>query len=443
MKNRSRLIFLLSLAVKLTFAALIIWRFGFDAHFTDNDSGQYLTAGINLFQHGVFSTNLSSPFLPTMFRTPIYSIFLAINFFLFGKFWVLSVYILQGLSMSLAALFLYHNLKNTISEKSAFWCAVLFAVEPFSNFISNVVTPDSFFAVLILVGVLCFWNFIRNGRRSDLAISAVFLAVATLVKPISQFLPLVLVVFLIFILKKNHVLAASTLKQALLYLLIFLAVIFPWVLRNKIVFKSWGITSLPSYNIYFYNAATLVAAENKIGTGQAQQLLLEKAQKDTGAKDQNGLFDPKYSGYLRSSAFKIILSHKLEYLKLHILTLGPFFINDGYGKIYPLFGLKLHNDQSITLLLSRGDFLDAKNYIFNRKNIDLVLFGIGKLLWFVIYAFIIRQLYKLWKEKDRSRLLNFTFFSLIILYFALLTGPVAAASYRMPVQAFIFILLFI
>lgn len=443
MKNRGRLIFLLSLAIKLTFAVMIIWRFGFDAHFTDNDSGQYLTAGINIFQHGAFSTSLSSPFLPTMFRMPIYSIFLAINFFLFGKFWILSVYILQGLLMSLAALFLYHNLKNTISEKSAFWCAILFAVEPFSNFITNVVTPDSLFAVTIIISMVSFWNFLKRPARSNLVVSSVFLALATLIKPISQFLPLLFLVVLVVAFVRSHMSRNQILKSAVLYLGVFLLVLSPWLLRNKITFNNWNISSLPSYNLYFYNAATVIAAENKIGTGRAQQLLLEKAQKDTGAKDRGDLFDPKYSGYLQSSAFKIILSHKLEYFKLHILTLGPFFINDGYGKIYPLFGLKLHNDQSITLLLSRGDFSDVKNYIFNRKNIDLILFGIGKLLWLVIYAFIIRRLYKLWKEKNQPRLLNFAFFSLIILYFALLTGPVAAASYRMPVQAFIFTLLFI
>lgn len=443
MSSKSKIIFFVSLAIKLIFAAFIVWRFGFDAHFTDNDVSKFLTAGVNLFRHGVFSMSSSAPFAPTMFIPPVYSLFLAANFFIFSKFWVLATYILQGLLMSWAAVYLYRNLEGNISGKSAFWCAILFAAEPFSNFITNVITPDSIFAVFLLVGVISFWNFLKGQSLAQLIVSSIFIALATLVKPISQFLPIVFLVVLILFLWKKKVAAKTRLKHALFYILIFLAILSPWLIRNKLSFNSFSITSLPAYNIYFYNAAAVIAKENKINIGEAQELLFKKAQNDTGAKKYEDFFDPRYSKYLRSEAFKILLSHKLEYLKIHLLTLGPFFVNDSYGKIYPLLGLKFHNEESITLLFSNGNFAKIVGYVFGRGFGNLLLFAIGKAVWLAVYILIFCHLCKLWKEKDRVRLLNFGFFSLAVLYFALLTGPVAAASYRMPIQAFIFALIFI
>jgi hypothetical protein len=443
MINRGKIIFWLSFSIKLALALVIVYRFGFNAHFTDNDSAQYLLGGVNVFQHGVFSINPLAPFVPTIFRTPTYSIFLALNFFVFGKFWVLAAYVLQGLLMSWAAVYLYRNLNGVVSEKSAFWCAVLFAIEPFSNFITNVATPDSFFAGLLIVGVISFWNFVRRPSKLTLIISSIFLAIATLTKPISQFLLFLFLIILFSVFVRKRMSGSQILKYTGLYLGIFLLALSPWLLRNKITFNNWSVSSLPSYNLYFYNAAMIVAKENKTDIGSAQELLFKKTKIDTGAKEQNDLVNPKYSSYLRSEAFKIIFSHKLEYLKLHLLTFGPFFINDGYSKIYPLLGLSSHNEQSITLLLSSGNFSKIKNYIFSRNLGSLFLFGIGKLLWLVVYVFIARHLYMLWKNKNRERLWNFAFFAIVILYFAVLTGPVAAASYRMPVQPFIFALLFI
>lgn len=440
--TREKKIFFISIVIKAALAAIIIARFGFNAHFTDNDVNKFLIAGVNLFRHGVFSMELSAPFMPTMFIPPIYSIFLALNFFIFGKFWVLAVYILQGIAMSWAAVYLYRNLKDLVGGRSAFWSAMLFAVEPFSNFIANVVTPDSFFTIAILVGIMKFWNFLRNQRKDELIASSIFISIATLIKPISQFLPVVFVLILVVVFWKNKIATKTRLKYAVYYVLIFLAILSPWIARNKITFNSLSITSLPSYNIYFYNAASVIAKENKVGIGEAQDILFKKAQKETGVREYKDFFDPKYSSYLRLNALKILLSHKMDYLKIHLLTLVPFFVNDGYNKIYPIFGLNLHNDQSITLLFSGGNFSKAFNYIFSRSYISLFFFGIGKVFWIIIYAFIFKHLYGIWKRKDIS-LLNFAFFAIVILYFAVLTGPVAAASYRMPVQPLIFILLFI
>jgi hypothetical protein len=443
MISRGKIIFWLSFSIKLLLAVIIVYKFGFNAHFTDNDVNKFLSAGVNFFQHGVFSMSLSAPFVPTMFIPPVYSVFLASIFFVFGKFWVLAVYILQGLLMSWAALYLYRNLRGTVSERSAFWVAVIFAIEPFSNFITNVTTPDSLFAVMLIVGVISFWNFLRRPKNSTLIISSVFLVIATLIKPISQFLPVLFIVIMVAVLARNSFKKVQIAKYAGIYLGIFLILLSPWLVRNKITFNNWNITSLPSYNLYFYNAAMVVAKDNKTDISAAQELLFKKAQKDTAVKVSEDLFNPKYSKYLQTQAFKIILSHKAEYLKLHLLTFGPFFINDGYNKIYPLLGLSLHNDQSITLLLSNGNLSQIKNYLFSRNFFSLFLFGIGKVVWLVIYVFILRHLYLLWKNKERVRLWNFAFFAVVILYFAALTGPVAAASYRMPVQAFIFTLLFI
>ncbi|TSC91543.1 MAG: hypothetical protein CEN90_341 [Parcubacteria group bacterium Licking1014_17] len=437
--NRARLLFILSLLFKLIIAATVIWRFGQDIHFTDNDATQYLNAGINLFRHGVFSMDAQAPLSPTMFRTPLYPIFLFAVNFLSGRLWVVSAYVLQGLIISFAVVYLYRGIKNIFGEKPAFWSAFLFALEPFSNFNTNIITPDSIFTALITIASVAFLKVLFKPVRRNLVISAVALALAVLTKPIAEFIP---VLFLIaFFLKWG--IARVYIKKAIVFVAVFVVIISPWVIRNYVDFKSLQISSLPSYNLYLYNAALALASQKNISFTKAQNQLMSKAEKDLGISGNMDLYDPKYGNYLRQNALQIIGADPLDYVAAHILTICPFLINDGYQKFYPLVGINFHNSESITLMLKSGNFKDVVSYVFGRSFDNMILFGIGKLFWVVIYAFILCNIYRRIQEKNKKSLIALAFFAIVIAYFAVLTGPVAAASYRLPVQGLIFLLIFI
>ncbi len=438
-KDRSRIIFVIALVAKLTVFALVIWRFGAAVSYTDTDARQYLTAGLNFFQHGVFSASSTAPFVPIMFRTPLYSIVLAILHGISAHWWPVFVWLLQDGVMALVAVFMYRELNNYTNERRAFYATLFFAVEPYGLLNGNIATPESLFTACIIVASFLFLRYYRLRNVKTLIWSAIFLSLAILIKPIAQFLPLLTLAGIAMFIRPRRL----SIKHGLIFVSVCLLVLAPWLTRNLITFNRLDISSLPSYNLYFYNAAAVVAAQQHIGTATAQTLLLQQATRDTGHTKQDDYFDPKFGPYLRSAALTIIVPHWWLYTRIHLLSLLPFFLNDGYQKLYPLFGITLHNTTSVTLLAAQGQWREITTYVFGRGGLTVFLFSLGKLIWLVVYIGIIVRLRQHWRNKNRAVIPVIIMCFCLIIYFAVLTGPVAAAPYRLPVQSFIFSLLFI
>jgi hypothetical protein len=223
-------------------------------------------------------------------------------------------------------------------------------------------------------------------------------------------------------------------KHLFLFLVVFSALIAPWLFRNKQEFGVWGMSAQPAFNLYSYLAPTLLAIDNH--TDISVQL------KDFVAKDG---FDANNitlsnSDVYKNKALKVVLEHKTALIKSLGITLVTFFTHDGMLTIFGYAGIHIENaiHQPALFLLAHPTELFQTIYKYSMSPAILIL--LLRLIWvgitfFFVYGFIG------YLVKEQSKAVAILAI-LIVSYFALTTalnGFGVNARFRVPVNVFIFI----
>lgn len=229
------------------------------------DSYEYISIAnniINIGQYSVSQTNSKDfpNFLgesPTRMRQPLYPFFLAILFFFFGNS-VVSVQLVQ-LILSLLTLFLIIDVGKRIfgSDYSQINNIILSLYFPLWMLSASILTET----VFIFFIVISFRYYIRSKEKNDvklILLSAIFLGLAFLTRPIALILFLVIGIIHLYPLKKNNY------KYFSIFAISFILVIIPWTLRNYFVMNEFSpLSSDGGYNLY---ASTLGVNEKPWNT---------------------------------------------------------------------------------------------------------------------------------------------------------------------------------
>ena len=136
--------------------------------------------------------------------------------------------------------------------------AALYAVEPSSIiYVAKILTETLFtlFATGLLIGFTC-W--LRGGTRSDLVFAAICLAVGCFVRPILYYAPLVLAALGV-IAWRHQGTRSRAIAHIALFLVVALAPIVAWRVRNTIVAGYDGFAAIADVNLMEYRAAGAIA----------------------------------------------------------------------------------------------------------------------------------------------------------------------------------------
>lgn len=216
--------------------------------------------------------------------------------------------------------------------------------------------------------------------------------------------------------------------------IILILAISPWLIRNRLTLGTWQPSSLFGVQLYWGHLETL---ERYLGVPQeiAHQKNLDRAIKFTGGNFET----PQAVNILAKEALTIIKNNPGAYIKIYIFNLGLFFIIDGYK------GIASYVADIKPNFINFGDFLvkfQFKELFFRLKDFsffDLALPIFGRILWIVttILSFIGIFL-GIRKMPDKRSIL--ILFSLLIFYFAIMTGPIFSPDprFRIPVNGFLF-----
>ncbi len=383
----------------------------------------YLLLAENLYEHGVFSLSLEEPLMPDSFRAPGYPSFLAALYAVFGSW--LMVLVAQSVVVSVAPALLYLVVRP-LHERAAWWGSIAFALEPIRLFASSVLLSDALF-VCLLLGMLLL--FIKAVERSSLALVAgvgLLLGAAILVRPIAQFLPLVLLGYLAF----QRVPWRRALPLAAVFLLVCAALVLPWMARNHARFGSWSISSVSTYNLAVYNAPEYARYRP---SGERAQILEAFAARQA-ALPQHEQLSLARAGEFSAVFWDVVRGSEPDYALFHVFKTIPFFLTDGLRDTVRLFGVELRMPNITSALLSgkvgelgaslRGDWL----------SVALLVAGSGT--WALVLCLCAWLIYLCLRGRADKRWL---FFAALALYFALLTGPVSNARYRLPAEGFLFV----
>lgn len=386
------------------------------------DSNHYRILAEHILSKKAFDT-FPDRTSPDSFRTPGYPLFLA-GLYALGGSWKAAA-LLQAIAVSGIGVLVYLLGKEMFGERVGMFAGILAILDPINLFYSTLTLSDSFFTLLFLASLIALiWS--SQGNKWAF-LSGAILGYAVLVRPIGQFLPVLFLGYLWFSLQDRRLL----IRRAGIFLIGFFIIVFSWMLRNKIIFDSWQLSSVGNFNAGYFSMLFL-EQQTGIPAGEYERRLVnEKAGGDPM------VLRTLYGGPISLGfAKEVISTDPLSYMGFHIVKTMPFFLNDGLREIARLLEFSDATLPNLSGFLLSGDFSELALAVTKGDMNTLLFFiGTGTMAIFLIFAG-----YGIWHGALNARLRLFSLLILLsVLYFALLTGPVANARYRMPAMPLIII----
>jgi 4-amino-4-deoxy-L-arabinose transferase-like glycosyltransferase len=253
---RSPLFFLFCVALLLRLAYLkTYWQtvpdWGIDAQ-------GYHQLAINIIERNVFSLNGQPPFQPDAIRTPVYPLFIALVYYVFGiapHVVLIAQTILDSITTLLVAVTAW---QCTRSRRVATVAGVLYAIYPTTWIYTTELYVES---VLAFGVILTFWfaTQILSARGDPQARWTVGAGLASglclLIKPNVVLLPLIL---------GGSLLVQKKFRAAIVFAAVIATILAPWILRNTLVFGRPMLSTVFENNLMRVSApATLAQARGE------------------------------------------------------------------------------------------------------------------------------------------------------------------------------------
>jgi len=360
----------------------------------------YFEIATNVLAGNGFSMATTSPYVPNALRTPGYIYPLAA---LLGTVGIAGAAIVQLLLSALIPVFGMHIARHiTNSHRIGIIAGVILALDPTLALLSFNFYTDTLFIFLFFAWTLLIFRYLEEPRWMTLVISATVLGLAIITRPTAQYIPLLLVPFIMWRSAEGW---RHSLAHVLVSLAIVGAILTPWIMRNYHEFGAVGLSSQKAYVLYtnFAPAVLSVARGSDFAT--------EFTTFSTYEERYSNIITLKNSDAYIAKALEVVLAHPAASLFVASKSLYTFFANDG---VYALLVAIGHAPYDFLWLLIPA-----------------------RLLWIAITiaAFIGALVYLL---KQRSQLAILII--LLVAYFAL-TSTIAAFGtnprYRLPVDPII------
>ncbi|PJE64570.1 MAG: hypothetical protein COU90_01890 [Candidatus Ryanbacteria bacterium CG10_big_fil_rev_8_21_14_0_10_43_42] len=392
-----------------------------------SDSGGYIATARHMLAEGEFASPGAGE--PQSYQVPIYPLFLAGVMALSGGTTI--IILLQILIAGLSSVLVY-KLGSIISHTVGIGSALLFMVDPISVFFSTTILTETIFIFFLLLAIYIHMRFFGSLWKGVL-LAGIVLGVATLTRPSAIVLPPIFV--LTFLL--THTL--PTIKQKLIPMVVFsfgfFLVVFPWLLRNKVLFNTWELTAVATIQWYDYNAPLFYAQQHNITHTEAKDIFRSRLFEINPYKNNDGTL--QNTPYMRQVVYEFLREDPLGYAGFHIIKTIPFFVSDGLRDIARRMELVGHQPNIGDAVL-RFDLPKLQHILFESGRSSLLLIT-GSGMWvFITLGMIISMLgYRRLNERARRILL----ISILAVFMTMLIagGPNSSARYRLSISPFMFI----
>jgi 4-amino-4-deoxy-L-arabinose transferase-like glycosyltransferase len=405
-KKNLLVIFLISLCLRSIWL-LLLWL-NPEKSF-DNDSFLYIALAESLIDSGTF---------PSIFRTPLYPFFIAIIYGLFGKFLqaVLCIQYLLDSTTSLIVMGIFSKIGG--NTRYAFIAGLAYAINPFAIFASNTILTETLFTFIFSMAIYFLVTFLKDKNRKKLVIFAFILALSALCRPISLFVPIALIFFVISV--KGNV--SARISNGLVFILIFYCTLLPWYVRNYHQFGYWGLSTIDGYNfIYYESPSILMIKKNPFTTIQfdinkpfeeEQKYIwhnLREKYKWDNQSIQELIDNPSRIAIMKAEGMKVITANPHIFFLSHLSGIGRTLF-----PFYPRFAKFLETDSlslkvfmmCIDVLIMGCALLGVISVELNRGNPVIIR---GATLLFIV----------------------------LIVYFSFLPGVYSYSRFRVPVLPYI------
>jgi 4-amino-4-deoxy-L-arabinose transferase-like glycosyltransferase len=322
------IVFILALAASSIFA---LYSFPLEG----KDALQYNSLARNVYSGHGFSLNSEAPYIPTMFREPMYPLFLAAVYTVFGysiKFAIM----VQMMLHALTALLAYGIAKEIFTQKIAFLSALAVAVFPTLASMSAYLMSETFFTFILCLAAYIFIKAAKEWKAAYfLAAGAVF-GTLILTKTITLLLPAVMVLCLLILNVKRRMIWKQVLLCVVAFVISCSIIVGIWSVRNEKLFGTYALVSIRGGEVMWSRAEKIDDSPREIMASVCCSFSEFAAKKlfpdmigDSGRylyKDlgkatvlelkyaEEGKTPVEIDKILRSEAFSKIAKHPLQYL---------------------------------------------------------------------------------------------------------------------------------
>lgn len=197
--------------------------------FYNNDTMEYVAPAESLIASGRYVANGQ----PEIERTPGYSI-LFIPGILFRSIGPVTIAI--QIILSCFSVFLVYRIGILLFDRReiAILSAALYAVEPLSIMYASMLYSETLYATLFLIFLYFLLKYLKTHALSDIVLSAAAVAATTYVRPISYFIPCLIVFALVSWTFLRRTVDRKLLLHTAAFFIISMGLIIVWQARNKI-----------------------------------------------------------------------------------------------------------------------------------------------------------------------------------------------------------------
>ena len=418
-KKHVSLLIILVIAFALR-ASLLIVAFQHPERAFQLDSLTYVEPALKLLGEGLYPE--------TAYRTPVYPLFIAAIYSVFGPHpqAVIAGQVIIGMFSVLLTYILGLRL---VCRRTAIIAALLMAINVESITHTFYILSETLFTFLLLLSLLALIQFWQKGGRFLLPISAITMAVATLCRPITQYLPVLVAILIVFGLRqlawRQRFFAAAT------YLIVFIVTLGPWIARNYYLCGIPAVSTIESYSMLGYNAATVEAYLSRGSEEAARRKLQDQVNAQMAA---SGLADNDInrSRVQNQLAHQIIFGYPAIFLYMHLKGDLNSLLPDATGTM-EILGLTVGGKGTLSVLNQQGVVAAVEHY-FGGSMWLLWLFSPLILLLVLNYFFFLVGAVVLASKKEW-----FVFWVLLIpiMYLLLLPGAASMARFRVPVMPYL------
>jgi len=300
--------------------------------FVENDTESYLAPAQALLTSGTFSTANR----PEIVRTPGYPLFLIPGLVL-GHLKAVTIALQIAIS-TLTVFLVYLTSREVFPETITYWCASFYAIEPLSVFYSSQLMSETLFSFMVVLFLYLIARYIKQPRLTILLAAALVLAAATYVRPISYYLPIVLVPIIFYTSARIHR-RHKVMIHALSFLLFCFGLLAPWQIRNYRVAGYGQLSAVGDQNLYFYRSASVIAeltnrsfddVQKELGFNDWEQYLHVHPDQATWSYGQRYAF-------MRWEGLQLIRHNLGIYAPNHLRGMVSLIANPGgivYGKLF-------------------------------------------------------------------------------------------------------------
>lgn len=392
------------------------------------DSGGYIGAAhVLLMEHRFASPGAAEP---QSYLMPGYPMLLALIFFLGGG--VASMIVFQALLAGLSAVLIY-RIGKEIAPKVGTLAAWISVFDPISIFYTATILTETVFIFLTLLAVYVFLRSFSGGGIRGMAFVGFLIGISVYVRPNAIVFPAVFI-FALFVWKEVFSWRQALVRSAILGVTVFL-VVFPWMLRNKIIFNTWDFTAVSTIQWYWYNVPLYYAHTHGITHNEALDVFRKRLYEINPYHSDDGTL--RNAPYMRLVVFEFLREDPLGYAWFHVVKSVPFFVSDGLRDIARRMRV-VGEQPNISNLVLEGD-LRGVGMFFTENTRAAVLLVLGVFFWSLITAGFLVAIWfgrSLSVPQQRALYVGAGIVGITMLVAA---GPNASARYRLSVSPFMFL----